>query len=50
MKTLFELSAFLYEKIRTHTVGPASRDVPESTIAPHPPAQTPEEIIIGLHH
>lgn len=25
-----------------HTVGPARRDVPESTIAAQPPAQTPE--------
>jgi hypothetical protein len=28
-----------------HTVGPASKDVPESTIAAQPPSQTPKNNI-----
>lgn len=30
--------------MKAHTVGPASKDVPESTIAAQPPSQTPEKI------
>lgn len=30
------------EKMEAHTVGPASKDVPESKIAAQPPSQTPE--------
>jgi len=28
--------------MEAHTVGPASKDVPESTIAAQPPSQTPK--------
>jgi len=31
--------------MEAHTVGPASKDVPESTIAAQPPSQTPKRSI-----
>lgn len=33
--------------IKTHTVGPVSKDVPESTIAAQPPSQKPGATIHG---